>query len=190
MLPAREPSARAAPKSNGRPCGPSRQRKYAHPSQLTGRGGRPENQSGGRRRPVLCQLSYAPRGRRDSNPQPQDPRRNPRLRNRPTRLSRCGTTAEASIGCEARARTWSSCFRDRRGSSSTTSQKMVGGLDGEIRTPNLRLPTPARSRCATSRWSERVRAGYPGSQRTTHGGGVSVWEPGIPAASERPMVVE
>ena len=55
------------------------------------------------------------------------------------------------LGCEARARTWSSCFRGRRGAGSTTSHGSFG-LDGEIRTPNLRLPTPARVHCASSSW--------------------------------------
>ena len=37
---------------------------------------------------MLCPLSYVLEGRRDSNPRPLDPRRNPRLRNRPISLQR------------------------------------------------------------------------------------------------------
>ena len=62
-------------------------------------------------------------------------------------MSRNGTAAQASsVGCEATVRTRTSWFRARRGTSSTTSQcfGMAKGLDGEIRTPNPRLPTPVR----------------------------------------------
>src|SRR5438045_2623448 len=82
--------------------------------------------------------------RRDSNPQPQDPRRNPRLRIRPTRMSRNATTARhrgaASPGLEPGPP------GSEPGVVPVPPARI--GLDGEIRTPNLRLPTPARFRVA------------------------------------------
>ncbi len=79
-------------------------KKEARPSQLTGvdRIG-----LGTRRRRTQCsaRLSYTPNGRgggiRTRDLSMKD-RRNPRLRSRPTRLSRCATTAEASMAARPR----------------------------------------------------------------------------------------
>ena len=50
------------------------------------------------------------------------------------------TTAEASNGCEARLRTRTSCFRGRRGTSSTTSHLVV--LASGRRDSNSQPPAP------------------------------------------------
>src|SRR4029079_5345974 len=104
---------------------------------LTGRKGRPENPSSGGRFPTLCQLSYAPNrgdGTRTRNfwSKKEPP---------PSQQADCGTlkertTAEASNGCEARLRTRTSCFRGRRGTSSTTSHC------SRVWTERFELPSP------------------------------------------------
>src|SRR5439155_27081715 len=71
-------------------------KKEARPSQLTGVMGRPGNQSGRGRIPVLCQLSYTPKERQDSNPRRLDPEGTPACAAGRTRLSRNATTPETS----------------------------------------------------------------------------------------------
>jgi hypothetical protein len=107
---------------------------------------------GTRRRRTQCSasLSYTPNGRgggiRTRDLSIKD-RRNPRLRSRPTRLSRCATTAEASRAARPRF--------ERGPPGSEPGVVPVPppriGLDGRARTSNPRLPKPVRSRCATSR---------------------------------------
>jgi hypothetical protein len=130
---------------------------------------RPENPGGGGA--VLCRFELRPEGRRDSNPQPQS-RRNPCLRNRPTANVKVhdngrGIVRAARPGLEPGppvSGTGVVPFPPPR----TAVPVGRAGLDGEIRTPNLRLPKPARSRCATSRG-----IGTDGGSRTRTDGGLS-----------------
>ena len=139
-VPVREPSGRAWCRFERQAARPFTPRKNARPSQLTGVGSRPEDPSVGGRFSLCSAIELRPEGRRDSNPQPQESEGTPDFATGRLRLSRCATTAEASSGCEARARTWTSCFRDRCGSVSTTSHGsgsrhvQVCRTDGGIRT--------------------------------------------------------
>jgi hypothetical protein len=148
--------------SNGRPCGPSHQGSTPVASQLTGVG------VGLRTRATedafALPLSYARTGRRDSNPCHEG---TPDFATGRLRLSRSTTTAghrlAARPGLEPGppvSKTGVVPLPPPR------SARVRAGLDGEIRTPNLRLPKPARSRCATSSRTD-------GGIRTRTDGGLS-----------------
>lgn len=109
---------------------------------------------GGGGHSALTRLSYAPSvgaaGFEPATSRLKD-RRNPRLRSRPTRMSRSATTTEASMAARPRF--------ERGPPGSEPGVVPVPppriGLDGRARTSNPRLPKPVRSRCATSRWYSR-----------------------------------
>lgn len=95
---------------------------------------RPGNPVGGGV-PVLYRLSYAQKGRRDSNPQPQDPKEPlPAPQADDDGVKERDNRRDIGVGCEARVRTRTSWFRARRGSTSTTSH-WSGREDSNLQPP-------------------------------------------------------
>ena len=124
---------------------------------------------GTRRRRTLCsaRLSYAPKGGGTRT-------RNHRIQKEPPPAQQADSTVKVRdncrgiVGCEARARTWTSCFRDRRGSGSTTSH-----CTRSVWTERFELPTSGfRSRCAPVAPRPGVM-GTDGGSRTRTDGGLS-----------------
>ena len=113
---------------------------------------------------MLCQLSYAPKGD-GTRTRNRSSKKEPPLTQQADFDFQNAPTAEASCGCEARARTWSSCFRGRRGAGSTTSH------GSSVWTGRLELPTSGFRRRRASIALRPV--GTDGGSRTRTDGGLS-----------------
>ena len=104
---------------------------------------------------MLYQLSYAPKGD-GTRTRNLRMRRNPRLRSRPTSNFKEHDNCRGIVWLRGQGsnldllfqrQAW---FRFHHLARVWLAVRVCAGLDGEIRTPNLRFPIPARSRCATS----------------------------------------